>query len=121
MVKFSLPKVKLPKVQAGQFDISKVNVRKFNWTTVLGILAYLNVFAIPVYIASKSHPFLRFHAKQGITLFVYFAVVTFALYLPLFPWIFYAFYIFGIVWGIVSVILGRERPIPILGKLAEKI
>ena len=120
-MKFSMPKINLPKVKKADLDISKLNVRKFNWVTVLGVLAYINILAVPIYIASKSHPFLRFHAKQGLVLFVYFAIVTFSLYLPLFPWIFYAFYLFGIVWGVVNIILGRERAIPIIGKLAERV
>lgn len=120
-MKLKMPKLKLPQVKRPSLDISKINTRKFNWTTVLALVGYLNLFALPVYIASRNKPFIHFHAKQGLILFAFFALAVFSFYLPLVPWILFAFYVFGLIWGIVNVVLGRERHIPIIGTLASWI
>jgi fumarate reductase subunit D len=101
--------------------IKHLNIRKFNWTTVLAILSYFHILVLIPLIFSKNHPFIRFHAKQGLVVLAFFALGVFSMFLPVLPWIFAGFFIFFFVFGIITVILGRERPIPLIGRVARVI
>lgn len=115
-----LSKIKLPKFNLKSMDWSKLNLRKFNWMTVLGILAYINVLvAIPLFAGRKSD-FIRFHTRQGLALLIVWAFFLFTFYLPILPWIFFLFILLCVIWGIASVSTGRERPLPLIGRLAIK-
>ena len=70
-----------------EFDAADIESNK-----VMGILAYLNILVLIPIFAAKDSKFARFHANQGLILFVISAA-----------------------WGIVSVILGF---IPIINILA---
>ena len=114
-------KLNFEKVKSIPGSVKKINIRKFNWTTVLALLSYLNILVIVSFLASKNKPFVRFHAKQGIVLLAYFAVVFFTLHLPALPYIFFLFYVICIILGIVNAIRGGERHLPIIGKLADQL
>jgi len=98
-----------------------VHLRKLNLTTLLGILSYLNVLVIIPYLFSKNKPFVRFHAKQGLVLLAFIAIGIFTFYLPIIPWVIAIFYFICIIFGIINVFLGRERHLPIIGLIADKL
>jgi len=119
MKKAAKLKISLPKVSLGKIDWSKWNFRKLNWLTVVSILSYLNIlFVIPLFFARKSK-FAQFHARQGMVLFVFTVVFSFSLYLPLLPWILAVFLVASLLIGIINVVTGHERKLPIIGKLAS--
>jgi uncharacterized membrane protein len=119
MKKISVPKVKLPQIKLKKLDMSKINLRKFNWITVAGILAYLNILVlIPFFFVRKS-PFVQYHVRQGLALLVVTVIFSFTFYLPLIPWIFAIFILICLIVGIANVATGRERPLPLIGKLAK--
>jgi fumarate reductase subunit D len=84
-------------------------------------LAYLHVLVIFSLIFSKNKPFVRFHAKQGLLLLAFVTFGLFALYIPILSWIVVVFYAIFLLAGIINVFLGRERHLPVIGVLAEKI
>lgn len=98
-----------------------VHLRKLNLTTLLGVLSYLNILAIIPYVFSKNKPFVRFHAKQGLVLLAFIAIGIFTFYLPFIPWVIGIFYFICIIYGIINVFLSRERHLPIIGIIAEKL
>lgn len=114
-------KLNFEKVKSIPGSIKKINIRKFNWTTVLALLSYFNILVIIPFLASKNKPFVRFHAKQGVVLLVYFAAAFFTLHLPAVPYIFFLFYGICIILGIVNAIRGGERHLPIIGRLADRL
>jgi len=119
-----MKKIALPKMDIVSFfknlDL-KVHLRKLNLTTLLGILAYLHVLVILPLIFSKNKPFVQFHVKQGLLLLAFSALGMFALYVPVLSWIAIVFFVIFLIAGIINVLLGRERHLPIIGALAEKI
>lgn len=114
-------KLNFNKLKSIPANAKKIKIRKFNWTTVLGILCYLNILVIIPFLTSKNKPFVRFHAKQGIVLLAYFALAMFILYLPALPYLFALFYAICIISGIVNVVRGGEKHLPIIGKLADRL
>lgn len=118
---FKKPKINFDKLKSIPARAKRINLRQFNWTTVLAILSYLSILVIIPLIVSKNKPFVRFHAKQGVILLAYFSLAIFTLYLPAVPYLFALFYLICVICGIVNVIRGGEKHLPIIGKLADKI
>jgi uncharacterized membrane protein len=115
-----LNKIKVPKVKLSKLDWSKFNLRKVNSTTILAILSYLYILVlIPIIFGSKK-PFIQYHTRQGMALLVLWVLFSFSFFLPLLPWIIGLFIIVCIVVGIINVVTGHERPLPLIGKLAIK-
>ncbi len=90
--------------------------------TVMGILAYIGILVIIPLIASKD-PFVKFHAKQGLVLFIIEIIIS-AL-----GFSFYAFWglinllnlivlILAII-GIVNVVQHKEKELPGVGQFAK--
>ena len=104
------------------YDKSDVEKNRF-----MAILAYLSWLVIIPIIAAKDSPFARFHANQGLILTiagtVCGAVIKFLVKFPLVGWIFsLAGKLLGLVWlilaimGIVNVVNGRARELPLIGR-----
>lgn len=103
-IKLNLSKIKLPRI------------RKFNMTTFLAMLSYLNILVLIPLIAGKNRPFITFHAKQGLALLAVSVVGVFSFYLPVFPWLFTLFVLICIIFGLVNVFTSKERRLPLIGK-----
>ncbi len=101
----------------------------------LGVLAYFGIlFCIPYFIGKKSG-FIRFHAKQGMILFLFKLIINVVMFIlrTIFGWIRFLSFLFAfahallgfitlafIAIGISNVLQGRARELPFLGKFAEK-
>jgi uncharacterized membrane protein len=84
--------------------------------------AYI-LFFIPLVTRYRNHHFVKYHIKQGGTFLIVFIAFFLLLLIP--GWNFLKFIIFTgifILWcfGITYVLLGKERPLPFIGWLAEK-
>ncbi len=112
----SLSKIKMPKIKLKAPDLSKINLRKINWTTVMAVMAYLHILVfIPMYYGRKSS-FVQFHARQGFVLLFVWVLFAYAMYLPVVP-LFLAWYlIVSVLGGIISVLRGQERKLLFIGK-----
>lgn len=87
---------------------------------IMAIFAYLGLlFLIPLF-AAKDSPFARYHTNQGILLFIIQFVGSFCGAIPFVGWfIAAAANIFGIlliVIGILNVIKGQAKELPLIGK-----
>ena len=95
---------------------------------LMGVLAYLSILVlIPIFAGGKSK-FVRFHANQGLAL-LGIEVVLFVLYSVIFPIAIFSglgilLLILGllnigvlvlVVLGIVNVVTGEEKPLPLIG------
>jgi len=95
-----------------------------NKVNIMAILAYV-IFFIPLLTESKNNPFVKYHVRQGaLVFFVYIVswVVAFipGIGLPLSQIVSFCGLILMII-GIVNVSNGKETPLPIVGKFADKI
>ncbi len=89
----------------------------------IAILSYIGIlFLIPL-LAAKDDQFAVFHAKQGMTLFIA-EIITWGIALiPFIGWIialiaWIVWIIFSIL-GIVNVLKGEKKELPLIGKYAK--
>ena len=93
--------------------------------TGLAAVAYV-VFFIPFLTDSKDDPFVKFHAKQGLVLFLASVIAWFIIMvIPIFGWILSPFLqlatiILAII-GIMTALKGEEKQLPLIGKFADKL
>ena len=96
-----------------QFDKDDIEKNK-----VMGLLAYI-LFFIPL-LAAKDSPFARYHANQGLVLFICGLISSLVWIIPILGWIIAP--ILGIVItvlaviGIINALNGKAKELPIIGK-----
>ncbi len=94
--------------------------------TLMAVLSYLGILVlIPFLTGAKKDPFVKFHMKQGIVLVICFIVNIFISMIPVLGWIagFIIWWILIILMiiGVINVVQGKEKELPIIGKYAEKV
>lgn len=79
-------------------------------------LSYFSVLFILPYIFCGNDEFARFHAKQGLGLFIFGAIAD--IIGGIFPvaWLLWLFRIYCIYKGVTGALAGRTEPLPFLGK-----
>ena len=96
-----------------QFDKDDIEKNK-----VMGLLAYI-LFFIPL-LAAKDSPFARYHANQGLALFLAAILSSVILIIPILGWIIAPILSIVIavlaVIGIINALNGKAKELPIIGK-----
>ena len=88
------------------------------------ILSYFGILFIIPLLVCKDDAFAQFHAKQGLVLFIAEIATMFIAWIPIIGWL--VGFIAWILWvilslmGIINVLGGKQTPLPIIGKFAEK-
>jgi len=90
---------------------------------LIALLSYIGIlFLVPLFVA-RDDPFVKFHVKQGITLFITCLIIGVISIIPIFGWIigFFAYIVFAVfaIMGIINVLTGKEKPLPLIGKCAD--
>jgi uncharacterized membrane protein len=116
---------------------------------MLGILCYLGILVLIPYLINqeKQNDFIKYHTKQGIVLAaIGLAVFALRIFLPGGNFIYYGIGLYGVsagymLWallglivsaiqfilfvlsivGIMNVVQGHKKPLPIIGKYANKV
>ena len=90
----------------------------------MAIVAYI-IFFIPFLRKATNDPFVKFHVKQGIVLFISWIIVGIMSYI--FPWQFWIVSrllnlgLFALmVFGIVTASKVEQKPLPVIGKFGEQ-
>ena len=92
--------------------------------TGMAILAYI-IFFIPLLTDSKKDPFVKYHVKQGLLLFIgWVAIAIISSFLPWYLMLIVrllnlALFILMII-GIISASKGEQKPLPLIGQFAKK-
>lgn len=92
--------------------------------TTMAIVAYI-IFFIPLLTDAKNDPFVKYHIKQGLALFIV-AVALGILQSILFyrMWFIIQLLQLGVlvlaIMGIMHAAKGEEKPLPLIGGFAEK-
>ena len=108
----------------GENQQSRPAASKKDEKDLMALLSYLGIlFLIPL-LAGKDNEFNQFHAKQGLVLFIAEIVTAMLTWIPIIGWIggpllYIAWFIFSII-GIVNVLQGEKKELPLIGQLAEK-
>jgi uncharacterized membrane protein len=100
--------------------------------TIMAVVAYI-LFFVPLLTEDKKDPFVKYHVRQGLVLFILAMIVWVfnSMIYNIFPFGMWAFVNF-ISWilnlavlvllilGIKNALSHKEEPLPIIGKFAEK-
>ena len=88
------------------------------------ILSYLGILFLVPLLTRKDNAFAQFHAKQGLVLFIAEVATMMIAWIPFLGW--FVGMICWIIWvilsiiGIVNVLNGKQVPLPIIGKFAQR-
>jgi len=92
--------------------------------TTMAAVAYL-IFFLPLLTDSKDDPFVKYHVKQGLLLFLVALVLSifpfFSIIGAMINWLITVLIIVLVVMGIMNAVNGEEKPLPLIGQFAEKI
>ena len=89
-------------------------------TKIISLFAYLGIlFLIPL-LAAKDSKFARFHANQGIVLFICSLIIGVISIIPILGWIVgavggVAILILAVI-GIINAVGGKAKELPLIGK-----
>jgi uncharacterized membrane protein len=92
----------------------------------MAIISYIGPLCLIPYFTKGSDDFVKFHAKQGLILFI-FEALTWLIFRILPFWWWYLMNIVSLVWiaftiiGIINVVNKQKKELPIIGGLAGKI
>ena len=90
----------------------------------MAVVAYI-LFFIPLLTEAKKDPFVKYHVKQGLLIFI--GLVAANIFGGISPWflwwidnlLYLAFFVLMII-GIMNAIKGEEKPLPLIGKFGEQ-
>lgn len=93
---------------------------KSDKNTGMAVVAYI-LFFIPLLTNAKRDPFVKYHVKQGLLLFVAWVVVSVLTpVLFMITWLLYIVLLVFMILGIMNALNGKQEPLPLIGKYAEK-
>ena len=91
--------------------------------TGMAVVAYI-IFFLPLLTEAKKDPFVKYHVKQGLTLFLaglmgqVIVLIPFIGWILLWPYNIFLFILF--VTGVMNALGNKQKPLPLIGKFAEK-
>ena len=88
---------------------------------ILGALSYLSMLWILPFIFCRDDDAARYHARQGLTLFLFSVICDAIGSLTGFGWILSLFRFYCIYKGMTNALNGREEPLPLIGDFADRI
>ena len=102
----------------GQKQGEKVDAeRDISENKLWALLAYLGILCLVPLLAKKDSSFAQFHAKQGLVLLIGWVVS----WIPVFGWIIWVGVVILSIIGILNVLSGEMKPLPLIGDAAKKL
>ena len=89
----------------------------------LAIVAYI-LFFIPLLTEQKNDPFVRYHVRQGFVLFVVECIILLIGQMLVFYWLSWLLNLAVLalfIVGVINAASGKEKPLPLIGQLVEKV
>jgi len=90
--------------------------------TGMAIVAYI-LFFIPLLTDAKNDPFVKYHIKQGFVLFIAGLITMVISWMPIihwFSWLLNIGLLVLFIIGVLNVVNGKEKPLPLIGQFADK-
>jgi fumarate reductase subunit D len=88
---------------------------------LIALLSYLAVLLFFPLNFFRTDDFAQYHARQGVVMFILGIAVVFTLWIPVAGWVCLLAYVVIWVTGIINVLTGKMEPVPVIGKIAERI
>lgn len=105
-------------------EVTQKEEKKEDEKDLIAVLSYIGILFLVPLLVSKDNAFVQFHAKQGLVLFLAEIATALVAWIPVLGW--FVGIICWILWvvlaikGILNVVNGKQVPLPIIGKFAEK-
>lgn len=99
-----------------QFDAEDISSNK-----VMGILCYLGILVVIPYLVCKDSKFVKFHMNQGLILLVAGIICSVASFIPvlgLFAGVIELGIFVLMIIGILNVVNGQAKELPVIGKFS---
>lgn len=100
--------------------------QKKEQANIMAIISYIGILClVPLFLTKEKDEFVKFHAKQGLVLFIGEAATW--IIFGIVPFLWSLANLVGIFWlvlsiiGIINVVNKKKQEIPLVGKFAEKI
>ncbi|MDP2272261.1 MAG: DUF4870 domain-containing protein [Archangium sp.] len=88
------------------------------------VLAYLGLLSLIPLLTVKDSEFVKWHAKQGLVLFIGLVIVNFLQVIPfigqLVGCVAFIGYVVAVIMGVTKALKGERFPIPLVSDLASK-
>ncbi|MFH1841452.1 MAG: hypothetical protein ABH800_01700 [Candidatus Nealsonbacteria bacterium] len=92
---------------------------------ILAIISYIGILCLVPILTKEKNEFIKFHAKQGLVLFICETATWIIIMIAPFLWflinIFWIFWLILSIVGIINVINNRKKEIPLIGKFARRV
>ena len=101
------------------------NTGKPQQNTAMAVVAYI-LFFVPLLTDAKNDPFVKFHVKQGLILFILSVLVyVIGMVLPWYMWwrissLLNLGFLILFILGIMNVVNGKMEKLPLVGQFADK-
>jgi len=82
----------------------------------IALLSYLWLLCLVPLLLKPKSDFCKFHAKQGLVMCIAWLFV----WIPFIGWLLWIALIGLSIWGIINVVSGQSKELPIVGNLAKK-
>ncbi|MCL5808720.1 MAG: DUF4870 domain-containing protein [Deltaproteobacteria bacterium] len=86
-------------------------------SNLMAALSYVWVLSVVMLIVRKDDEFVKFHAKQGLILFI----ASFIGVIPVIGWVVWLVVVVFDIIGFIKALSGERYKVPLVGDLAEKI
>lgn len=108
-----------PETQADTKSERKI---EFTETTIMAAISYLSILVFIPLLTKRNNVYIMYHVKQGLVLFALWIIVN---VISMFVWALndilnFVILVFAII-GIIHALRSEERPLPLIGHLANKI
>ncbi|MBF0273093.1 MAG: hypothetical protein HQL98_13670 [Magnetococcales bacterium] len=92
---------------------------------MLAGMSYLGILSLVPLVVNRDDPYVRFHARQGIVLWMWEVLAIYSLVVPGLGRAFFGIssllcFVFSVI-GLISVITSRAWKLPLIGNWAENI
>ena len=88
--------------------------------TALAALSYLSIFFTLPFLFAPEDQYARYHAKQGLRLFLFSAIADIIGGLTGIGWVLSIFRIYCIYKGITNALQGKKEPLPYIGTIGKE-
>lgn len=96
--------------------LSEQDKKDIEENKVITVLSYIGLLFLVPLLAKKESKFAKFHAKQGLVL----CIGWFFTWIPYLGWLLWIAIAIFSIWGIINVLNGQFKELPIIGDLAKK-
>ncbi|MFA5052086.1 MAG: DUF4870 domain-containing protein [Patescibacteria group bacterium] len=86
-------------------------------SNLMAALSYVWILSVIMLILKKDDEFVKFHAKQGLILFL----ISFVGVIPVIGWFVWIIVVIAMIIGFIKALSGERFKVPLVGDLAEKI